>query len=90
MAYIHNKNVSYTEEYQPEHVYVYQVPCIWCKKVHEIRLPGYGLYQYNKGAYVQDAFPELDADMREMLISGTCPDCWEKMFGDEDDTEAED
>lgn len=35
----------------------------------------------------QEAFPYLDADEREMLISGMCPACWDKMF-EIDDEEA--
>ena len=38
------------------------------------------------GELVQNAFPYLSADEREMLISGICPTCWDKMF-DEDDEE---
>ena len=29
---------------------------------------------------VQDQFPYLNADMREMLISRTCPTCWDELF----------
>lgn len=36
---------------------------------------------WEQGALVQDAFPYLSADDREMLISGICPTCWEKTFG---------
>lgn len=32
---------------------------------------------------IQDIFPELSADARELLITGTCPACWRKMFGAE-------
>ena len=35
---------------------------------------------WQDGELVQDAFPYLSADEREMLISGICPDCWENMF----------
>lgn len=34
---------------------------------------------------VQKVFPELSAEIREMLISGICPKCWDEMFGEEDD-----
>lgn len=39
------------------------------------------------GALVQDAFPYLTDDEREMLVSGICPICWEKTFGDFDEYE---
>lgn len=32
------------------------------------------------GALVQDAFPELDADQREFLMSGATPKEWDDMF----------
>lgn len=33
------------------------------------------------GALIQDAFPELNADQREFLMSGATPEEWEDMFG---------
>lgn len=39
---------------------------------------------------VQDIFPYLSADVRELLISNTCAECWDKMFQfDEDDLDCE-
>lgn len=31
------------------------------------------------GVLIQQAMPELSADDRELLISGICADCWEKL-----------
>jgi hypothetical protein len=33
--------------------------------------------------FVQDAFPDLSAGDREMLLTGTHDDCWNRMFPDE-------
>lgn len=33
------------------------------------------------GKLAQEAFPYLAPDEREMIISGTHPECWEKLFG---------
>lgn len=33
-----------------------------------------------KGDYIQDAFPYLEADQRELIMSNTCGKCWDKMF----------
>ena len=33
---------------------------------------------------VQDAFPNLDKEQREFLISGITPDEWNKTFGEEE------
>jgi len=38
------------------------------------------LEKYNNGAFVQDAFPYLNAGDRELIISGTCSECFDKMF----------
>ena len=29
---------------------------------------------------IQNIFPDLDRGWRELLISGTCPDCWDRIF----------
>lgn len=34
-----------------------------------------------KGIY--DIFPEKTPDERELLITGLCGECWDKLFGDE-------
>jgi hypothetical protein len=36
------------------------------------------------GAYVQDAFPYLNADEREMIISDTCSKCFDAMFAEDE------
>lgn len=33
-----------------------------------------------KKTFVQDEFPELSAGERELLISQTCDECWNKLF----------
>lgn len=37
--------------------------------------------KYQAGAYVQDAMPDASPDDREFLITGICPDCWDKYLG---------
>lgn len=32
------------------------------------------------GQLVQACFPDMKAEDRETLISGTCPACWDKVF----------
>lgn len=44
-----------------------------------------GFVSWLEGELVQKAMPELPAAYREMLISGTCPSCWDAMFGSFDD-----
>lgn len=45
---------------------------------------------YNRGEYAQVAFPELDKALREQIISGTHPKCWEEMFAFDEDASEDD
>ena len=42
---------------------------------------------WSDGELAQVAFPYLSADEREMLITGICPTCWDKMFDDGEEDE---
>ena len=37
---------------------------------------------WEKGALIQDAFPNLTPDEREFIKTGITPDEWDAMFGD--------
>jgi len=41
------------------------------------------------GQLIQDAMPNLTPDEREFLISGTTPEEWKDIFGEEDEDEFE-
>lgn len=57
-------------------------PCVVCGKASTISVPPDGYVSwYHHGAFIQDAFPQLSADERELLISGTHPDCWDELTG---------
>ena len=36
---------------------------------------------WSEGALIQDAFPMLNADEREFLMTGMTPDDWNKVWG---------
>ncbi len=40
---------------------------------------------WKSGVVIQKAMPYLSVDERELLISGTCGSCFDKMFGSEDE-----
>ena len=61
--------------------------CPFCGKAHEIEVNEIDYLDWQDGEFAQNAFPYLDANEREMLISGICPDCWDKMFGQEEEDE---
>lgn len=53
--------------------------CIMCGRTGVLQVPKAGWEKYQKGEFVQKAFPDLTADEREMLITGTHPDCFDKL-----------
>lgn len=55
--------------------------CFHCKEVYDqsISLDQWYAWQVN-GNYVQDVFPGWSDSQREQLMSGTHPECWDKMF----------
>jgi len=62
--------------------------CPFCGKAHEIEVNEIDYLDWQDGMLAQEAFPYLSADEREMLISGICPDCWNGMFGQEEDEDS--
>ena len=59
--------------------------CPFCGHENEVEVNHMDYLDWQNGELAQDAFPYLSANEREMLISGCCPRCWEKMFwGDEE------
>lgn len=42
-------------------------------------------YAFQHGTHAQEAFPYLMADQRELLISHTCGDCFDRMFPPDDE-----
>lgn len=59
------------------------VTCRICDTPHIIEAPAEALQKYKDGAKIQHALPMLTPDERELLLSGTCPTCWNNMFGGE-------
>lgn len=59
--------------------------CVECREVIEIEMTfeQYVAWKYKKDL-VQNIFPELKPEIREILISGICPTCWNKMFKGEE------
>lgn len=59
--------------------------CPFCGKTHVVMIDTAGLLNYKNGALIGTAFPYLTADERELLISGTCPECWEKYMKEDEE-----
>ena len=60
-------------------------PCICCHETGLITVDYAQYIKWQEGMLVQQAFPDLSASEREMLITGTHPKCWDKMFGKEEE-----
>ena len=65
------------------------IDCVQCKETQSITVGSEDLANWHNGDLIQDAMPYLSADDREVLISGTCGACFDKMFGDEEEIEDE-
>lgn len=56
------------------------VICRSCKVKHIIDCPPADWLKWMMGMPIQHAMPYLPAEIREMLISETCEDCWKKIM----------
>jgi hypothetical protein len=60
--------------------------CPICGKVNpEIKVTESDYKAWRAGAMAQRVFRDMPDDQREMLISGTCAECWDEMFKTPDD-----
>ncbi len=58
----------------------YTVQCWSCHKDHVIEFNRNDYLRWKDGWHIQNAMPYLNADERELLISGTCGTCFDSMF----------
>lgn len=63
------------------HQYHFEVRCRGeCKELKKVTVNGPDLFDYNQGAFVQDAFPYLSAADRELLfMTGICGTCFDRL-----------
>ena len=60
--------------------------CPFCNKAGvKLRVNATDWERYNGGMMIQQAFPYLSADERELLKTGICNPCWTEIFSSEDD-----
>ena len=65
-----------------EGMMIYIDNCKFCQALVRVALPTAGFYNWQKGALIQNAMPEVSATDREFLISGICPVCQKAIFGE--------
>lgn len=62
------------------------VKCPHCGKEFSKKFEDEKVFRILHGEFVQDVFPELSADDRELFfISHICGDCWDELFNEEDE-----
>lgn len=61
--------------------------CRPCGRVQVVALRRADYMRWRAGVKIQDALPYLSEGEREAMMTGTCGECWERMFGGWDDEE---
>lgn len=54
--------------------------CTVCRDSITISVNRGGYHRWRRGELIQHALPELSEDNRELLISGTCGECFDMMY----------
>ena len=60
-------------------------PCIMCGETSKVEMLVHHYLEWQKGGLLDRVCPEMPKETREMLISGTHPDCWDKMFQEDEE-----
>lgn len=61
------------------------VMCRVCKGEYRLKVNEDDLRDWQAGELIQRAMPYLNAGERELLVSGICGDCFDRMFESEGD-----
>ena len=54
--------------------------CPMCGKVHTVNVNDVDFQRWQAGVSIQNAFPYLSAEEKEIIMTGICPKCWNSMF----------
>ena len=57
-----------------------EVTCRVCRRTAAFAVASVDLKSWREGVLIQNAMPYLSADQRELLISRTCGECFDKLF----------
>ncbi len=61
--------------------------CAVCGESQILELDRDATIKWQGGELIQNCFPDMPLDEREILISGTHPACWDTLFGGDDEDE---
>lgn len=77
------EQTHYVSQYQviDDEPVIYERWCVHCHICHKFIMSKeeYTKWKIDK-TYIQTVFPHLDSEMRERMISGTCPECFKIIF----------
>ncbi len=69
----------------------FETTCQFCSKPAIVEnIPADAFQRWQEGMFIQNALPMLTAGDREILISGTHDECWQKAFLSEEEESEED
>ena len=54
--------------------------CIHCGEANQITLDAVALANWRNRELIQNVFPNLNYQQREIIQTGIHPECWEEMF----------
>lgn len=57
--------------------------CFSCGRQHFLGMRVNDFRAYVTERMADEVFPDEPPEIRELLISGTCPECWDKLFPEE-------
>lgn len=69
----------------PQHISIIDNSCMICKEQNQIYIFEKDYKAWMDGSYIQDAFPYLSPQQREIIKTGIHPDCWAKLYPPEDE-----
>lgn len=61
------------------------VTCRCCKETTTLMVDLLAYTEWQEGKLIQDAFPTMSIDDRELMVSRTCGKCWILIHGNEFD-----
>ena len=59
--------------------------CIHCGFTNQLTLNAVDLATWRNGELIQNAFPKLNYQQRELIQTGIHPECWDDMFPKEEE-----
>ena len=73
---------KYTEVYEPEHKYIFNLECIQCYTKEKAELKSQDLYNYHQGESAWNVFSYIKPEIIRLMIDGWCDKCEENLKED--------